>query len=131
MSYKDKEKQRAFQNAWIKKRRNDWIMSQGGVCVQCGGTDRLEVDHVDPALKSINPRSLWGMSLTNPRRIAELALCQVLCNSCHSAKTRAFNTKPQQPHGTHNRYDKGCRCDECRSFKTQLRRVQRARKVAA
>jgi len=25
-----------------------------------------------------------------------------------------MNTRPLAPHGTHNRYSKGCRCDECR-----------------
>jgi hypothetical protein len=24
----------------------------GGACVECGATDRLEIDHVDPATKS-------------------------------------------------------------------------------
>jgi 5-methylcytosine-specific restriction endonuclease McrA len=78
---------RKYQAKWITKRRQDWI-AQNGPCAVCGSDDRLEVDHVHPEEKEIQVRALWSMSPQNPRRIAELAKCQVLCYVCHKEKTR-------------------------------------------
>src|SRR6476620_8738222 len=77
---------RKFQRAWVRRRRAAWIAANGP-CAQCGSTDRLEVDHRNPAEKEIPTRALWGMSPRNPKRIAELAKCQVLCHDCHKQKT--------------------------------------------
>lgn len=59
-------------------------------CVECGGTDDLELDHIDPAEKSFNPEKLWRMAKDNPKRVAELKKCQVLCEGCHREKTSAY-----------------------------------------
>jgi hypothetical protein len=59
-----------------------------GPCCKCGSWERLEVDHRNPEEKHLNPRALWSLSPQNPRRIAELAKCQVLCHECHKEKTR-------------------------------------------
>lgn len=78
---------RTYQKTWISQRRREWLEANGPCC-KCGSSDRLEVDHIDPSQKQINPRALWSLSPQNPRRIAELAKCQVLCHECHKEKTR-------------------------------------------
>lgn len=86
---------RTYQRSWVAKRRQNWI-AQNGPCVVCGSDDRLEVDHVNPEEKQIDPRNLWSMSPRNLRRIAELAKCQVLCYGCHKEKTRPFLAEKAQ-----------------------------------
>lgn len=103
---------RDYQLRWIENRRLSWIESQGGVCARCGSDDRLEVDHIDRSLKTMEPTSIW--SRREEIRERELANCQVLCYSCHLTKT---NEEKAPPHGTHGRYTSPnykCRCDECK-----------------
>ena len=85
MAYSGEEK-RAYQRQWIAKRRTAWIIEHGP-CVVCGSWLDLEVDHEDPTQKLLNPATLWGMSPKNPKRIAELAKCRVLCSLCHKLKS--------------------------------------------
>ena len=112
MGYKDKDKQRAYQLAYVTKRRDEWIAEQGGVCATCGSDESLEVDHIDPALKTMYPRAIW--SRTEAVRIKELANCQVLCSDCHKAKTK-LDKFVQHEHGTKGRYVYGCRCRLCKT----------------
>lgn len=95
MAYKDPEVQRAYQREWMKRRRDEWI-AQNGPCAQCGSQDRLQVDHLDPALKLSHRVWSWAKE----KREAELAKCQVLCCSCHHAKTVQQN--PGYRAGTKN-----------------------------
>lgn len=78
----NREERRAYNRAWMGRRRSEWIAANGP-CKHCGGTDRLEVDHIDPHQK-ISHR-VWSWTLE--KRAAELAKCQVLCRSCHQAKS--------------------------------------------
>lgn len=118
----DPEYQRQYQRQWVAKRRQDWI-DEHGPCAKCGSNDRLEVDHVDFSQKSMNVSAVWGMSPKNPKRIAELAKCQVLCHPCHLEKTYVMDFPPV-PHGVNSRYTKHkCRCPEC----TDAHRVHNAR----
>jgi hypothetical protein len=94
MGYKDKDKQREYARIWMAKRRQDWIDSQGGKCVQCGSVDRLEVDHIDPSLKVWTPSNIWSRKQEDRDR--ELAKCQILCDKCHSIKNS------EQWHDTNN-----------------------------
>ena len=104
---------RDYQNKWLQDRRSTWIESQGGVCVKCGSTNDLEVDHIDPSLKTMNPRSIW--SRTSDIRTKELNNCQVLCSLCHKDKTKVEQSTPII-HGSYNRgYKKGCNCTDCRN----------------
>lgn len=116
MGYKDKDKQREFQRLSQAKRRSDWIESQGGKCVTCGSTERLEVDHIDRDTKTMQPASIW--SRRPEIRAEELAKCQVLCYVCHKEKT---SKEAITPHGTIGRYSRGCRCELC----TQCNRDRR------
>lgn len=123
MPYRDPDMQRRYQREWMARRRAEWF--DGKVCVDCGGTERLEVDHVDrrlksPKLKKTNT-SIWSWS--QERRDVELAKCVVRCRDCHQRKTIAVDI-PQYtndpPHGTRGRYESRryrCRCDACKAAK--------------
>jgi 5-methylcytosine-specific restriction endonuclease McrA len=125
MGYKDPEVQREYQRKWIRARREKWLL-ENGPCVDCDSWDKLEVDHVNPAEKLMNPAILWGMSPTNPKRIAELAKCQVRCFVCHKAKT-FLQTYGEPEHGTTRMYNRGeCRCALCRAANAEERRLYRA-----
>ena len=66
----------------------------GGSCAQCDmtnlehntiyGTD-LELDHIDPATKSFNPKSRWAYRWD--AILPEVTKCQPLCKVCHANKT--------------------------------------------
>jgi len=132
MSYADREKQQAAQLRFLRSRREEWLRVHGP-CAHCGSTERLEVDHLDPAAK-ISHR-VWSWSAE--RRERELAGCQVLCRACHVAKHRAEMRKPLV-HGTTNGYSHhACRCDLCReanagrAAEQKRRRQERAEQLAA
>src|SRR3954462_3884131 len=124
MSYAGEQK-RQYQLKWIKDRRQSWI-DANGPCNICGSYESLEVDHIDSSTKLLNPSRLWSLNPKNPRRIAELAKCQVLCQVCHSNKS--ISEMIQLTHGTEGAtlYRNGCRCTECKT--AQVIRVNKWRK---
>lgn len=106
------EAQREYQRRWVTQRRADWI-AENGPCVDCGGTDALEVDHVDPATKAMEPSAVW--SRRREVRERELAKCVVRCERCHLIRTSAQRAATPIPHGTDAGYTKRkCRCGDCR-----------------
>lgn len=84
MPFADPEERRRYQREYVAKRRNEWI-EENGPCAMCGSSYRLEVDHVDPTTKTMNPASIW--TRRKEVREAELAKCQVLCYDCHNKKS--------------------------------------------
>ena len=124
MTYKDPIKQQDYQKHWMRNRRLIWIIANGP-CKVCQSTENLEVDHIDPSLKTMQPRQLWSMSDKNEKKIKELENCQVLCKGCHKKKTTQDRLKP---HGTMGRYGNGCRCDDCRCARKLQARLERAKK---
>ena len=81
MGYKDPGRRRTYAAAWTARRRADWFA--GKTCAQCGSSENLQLDHIDPATK-VSHR-IW--SWAEPRRVAELAKCQPLCATCHTHKS--------------------------------------------
>jgi 5-methylcytosine-specific restriction endonuclease McrA len=109
------EQNREYQRVWKAAIRDDWI-NEHGPCAWCGSWENLEVDHEDPSKKLYGVECLWGLALDNPKRITELAKCQVLCHECHRIKTR--DDRPEVLHGTLTRYKSKyyrCRCNECKA----------------
>lgn len=97
MSYKDKEKQKAYQAVWVRKKRTRtrqvWL-KENGPCKAiepdgsvCGSWENLQVDHID-RLTKISHR-IWTWSAEH--RIEELEKCQVLCEYHHIEKCIAEN----------------------------------------
>jgi hypothetical protein len=82
MPYKDKEAQREYQRAWMRKRREEFFNNK--VCVNCESSENLELDHIDPDIKI--DHKIWSWS--KARREEELTKCQVLCYICHLDKSR-------------------------------------------
>lgn len=123
MPYKDRDKQRAYQRDWIRRRRADWL-DANGPCAKCGSTEDLIVASLKPS-KPI-PHRVWTYSAQ--RRDDVLSGCVVLCRSCFRA-----NRWPAPPHGTLARYDSrvhACRCDECRAARKRSEQARRKRRKA-
>lgn len=121
MGYRDPERQRQYQRERAARFRSEYLF--GKYCVKCGSTERLEIDHINPATKIDN--AIWSWSKV--RREAELAKCQVLCHDCHLLKTKSELSR-DTPHGV-NRYKSRrhrCRCDICR----EAHRIQAAQRRA-
>lgn len=87
----------------------------GGWCVKCGATSDLQFDHVDPATKSFTisralTRKPWQAV------VQELAKCQLLCATCHKAKSDREETGLRE-HGTWAAIRRGkCKCPTCKDF---------------
>lgn len=111
MPIADPDERRKYHREWMRKRRASWFAGQS--CAKCGLTDRLQLDHVNPAEKTSH--RIWSWS--EPKRAAELMKCQVLCYACHRIKTDATDRASKAEHGTRAKYksDSACRCDACRA----------------
>ena len=95
MAYKDRRRKNKYQRSWKAQRRRAWIAAQGGFCKWCGSTEDLQVDHIDPDLKTCNPTDVWCLS--QEKRERELANCQVLCQECNLAKRDADAAREAVP----------------------------------
>lgn len=87
---RDRKAYNAYLNEYMQKRyykRKAWAQELlGGKCVECGATDNLEFDHIDPETKSFTiGRKL--VSVAQATLEAEIAKCQLLCYNCHKVKT--------------------------------------------
>lgn len=90
------------------ERRKSWAIGLlGGKCVDCGSTDNLEFDHINPEEKlfAITSRITWGDDIIIP----ELMKCQLKCKAHHKAKHSVVGT-----HGTVSTY-RYCKCELCMS----------------
>lgn len=107
MPYADKDKQRAWQREWIKKRRLEFFADKK--CAVCGSTDSLDLDHIDPRQKASH--RIWSWS--RERREEEIKKCQILCERHHQEKTNRDNGFGVV-HGTQHGYSYyRCRCRPC------------------
>lgn len=97
-------------------RRNTAIQKLGGVCVKCGTSDKLELDHINPKDKSFSISKLWSCSERKFNK--EVDKCQLLCETCHREKTLVDNgqVSAKITHGTLSSY-KYCRCELCKQAK--------------
>lgn len=109
----------------MEQRRSEWIAAHGP-CALCGSSVDLQVDHVDPAGKAVSATEVWSLAADNPRRVDELAKCQVLCATCHLAKTAAYR-RSQMVHGKVMYRIEGCRCEVCRAAESAYRKGLRLR----
>jgi hypothetical protein len=126
MPIKDREARRIYAREWMAKRRSEWF--SGRCCVDCGATENLQLDHVNPSTKTHH--AIWSWSAA--RREAELQKCVPRCGDCHERKTASENsvrfTKPLV-HGTLAGYEKkGCRCDLCRKACRKAYELRRIKK---
>jgi 5-methylcytosine-specific restriction endonuclease McrA len=116
---------REYQAKRYHTRRAFFIAEMGGKCAQCGRTEDLEFDHINPEEKSFNVGDrLSNRSEENIR--AELEKCQLLCKTCHkdkSVKSRSYD------HGEGLTGKRNCRCKLCGPLKNAyMLKFKRARK---
>lgn len=111
----------AYMAAYMRRRYHQQrlaaISSLGGRCVRCGTTEKLEIDHIDRTSKTIDLGKKW--SVNSDTFNSELAKCQLLCNSCHKAKSAQ---ECSVPHGGGASGKKNCPCEPCRSRKREYMR---------
>jgi hypothetical protein len=84
------DQKREYDRRRIAEARAAWFA--GKACAICGSTIRLELDHVDPAVK-VSHR-VWSWS--PERRTAELAKCRALCHDCHRRKSAGEAAKGER-----------------------------------
>lgn len=118
------EKKREYQRRYMQARREKAIAYLGGKCVTCECESDLEFDHV---LREDKTRTISSLLSGRWERLrAELDVCQLLCESCHSVKTVGEQTRPLE-HGSYYRgYRKGCGCSKCRGACALRARVTRS-----
>ena len=109
-------KQTEARKRYTEKRISKAFIYLGGKCVECGTTDRLEFDHIDPSTKEENITTAimvkcWAWN----KLVVELDKCQLLCHDHHWQKTLALEQFGKiAEHGTYWRYRKWkCRCTPC------------------
>ena len=116
------QKAREYNLARVTERRNLWLARLGGKCAKCGSTEQLEFDHIDPSTKEYHPTNLW--TRREETVVAELAKCQLLCNSCHIEKS-ADEKRKIRPHGLLKYKKEKCRCSVCCSAKSAENKLRR------
>jgi 5-methylcytosine-specific restriction endonuclease McrA len=103
----------------------------GGCCVQCGSTESLEFDHVDPASKLKEVSSAAMLDGPLERLFAEVDKCQLLCKPCHIVKTNRDGDRGNawEEHGTLSayRYCKPPKCEPCKKVKREYMQQYKAR----
>ena len=85
----------------------------GDCCSRCKVTVDLEIDHIDPSLKSFTLSDKWTASWNE--LVPELDKCQLLCKKCHLEKTSTT-------HGKRRMYMRGCRCTDCKKAQSNYMR---------
>ena len=74
-----------MKNRW-KLRRERYISQLGGKCTDCGSSENLEFEHIDPFTKNFAISS--ASSFSEKRVQEELKLCILRCTTCHKSKSR-------------------------------------------
>lgn len=119
---------RPYMKARYKKRRAEKLKKLGGKCAKCGSRKKLEIDHINPKLKTIDVSSkTWS----NDDYWKEIEKCQLLCRDCHIEKSildRGFKIAKGN-HGTISTI-RWCRpaCQLCKDAKREYNRLRRLKK---
>ena len=118
------EYMRAYMANRYIKRRKQIIEKLGGVCVECGTTENLEIDHIERSMKSFGiGKAIAGWSWK--RLNQELDKCQLLCKTHHQDKTVSESSVE---HGGGLSGKKSCYCSLCGPLKVKYQNKQRQRK---
>lgn len=128
------EYNREYLNARYAEQKRIMLDYLGGVCVVCGTTDDLEMDHRDWAKKTRNVGRLWPWKRYG-EMYAELDKCQLLCSDHHLQKTKADFMEQHAlkgyVHGTIYAWMKRrCDCAECYAAKRQWHAIRNAKRRA-
>lgn len=120
------EEYKAFMKAYMLTRyhtiRQQMVDYLGGKCAHCGSVEDLEIDHKDPALKTMQVERMCYVSKAN--RQDELDRCQLLCEQCHTQKTLVDLGRVPAVCGTLSGY-RYCRCAACRQANSTYHKDRR------
>lgn len=111
------------------QRRGKAIVQLGGVCIDCGTTEELELDHAIAADKSFPIGTMW--SISEVRFQAELAKCVLRCHPHHVEKSLREGDIPSVEHGGGVSGRKNCPCELCRAKKAEYNREYKRKRAAA
>lgn len=106
------EYMREYMARRYRARREAALVQLGGTCALCGATENLEFDHVDRTTKRGEISRLFSRG--EARYKQELEKCQLLCSSCHRAKSAA---EIAVDHGGGLTGKRNCRCPLCGPLK--------------
>ena len=116
----------SYMNERYRQRRAHAVAALGGQCAFCGSAENLELDHINPATKSLDLGHMWSVSIA--RYHAELVKCQALCRDCHKQKSASERSVE---HGGGVSGKKNCKCRPCRARKSEYNRRYKAAKASA
>lgn len=87
MGYKDyNPKMNEYMKTRYHLKRLEALNYLGGLCVECGSTDDLIFDHIDPETKEYAIAKIMCHRWEKVQK--ELDKCQLLCAVCNKTKTR-------------------------------------------
>lgn len=123
-------KHNAQRTIWMKKRYHHKMANfrayLGNKCAQCQKSDELEFDHIDPATKLFTIGQRWDYAWGKMK--TELDKCQLLCKTCHRAKSIAMS---RVNHGYPRLANRLCTCPDCKARANSYRREHRTRRKIA
>lgn len=93
----------------------------GGRCVECGATENLQFDHIDPKTKCFNISGSLNSSWATI--VKELDKCQLLCDLHHKDKSAAERSVE---HGGGVSGKRNCPCEPCKAQKADYMRYYKA-----
>lgn len=119
-SSKEKEAENERHKKLYKCRREEAIEALGGKCSQCGSSNKLEFDHIDPIIKTyhIHAVIMYSQELWEK----ELKKCQLLCISCHAKKSNIKAVCKRGHELTINNLNSKKRCMPCARIRSQEHR---------
>lgn len=122
----DSEARKKYHRERYHRLRAEAVIKLGGKCNECGSTEDLEFDHIDPESKEFDVSKLITYSLYITE---ELAKCQLLCSDCH--KEKSFAERGQRlargTHGTLSSY-RYCHCVLCKEAKRKYNKEYKMRR---
>ena len=74
--------------SWARDKRDELYLLMGGACQHCGETEDLQFDHITPT-GWVPSMYSWSSRIVEYRRAHAAGNLQLLCDSCHSTKTRS------------------------------------------
>lgn len=113
---------KTYQKNLYRKKKEEYVLLLGGMCVKCKSTKELEFDHIDRKNKNF----AISRKMKESGILQELDKCQLLCKQCHREKT---TSERSVPHGGGITGKKNCFCNLCAPLKrVYFRKLMRKRR---
>lgn len=107
------------------RRKRELTQFLGGKCYSCDATEELQFDHVRRELKRFTISQLLN-SIPMWRAYQEIMACQLLCGTCHRAKS---GTEGSVGHGGGLTGTRNCYCDLCGPLKRKYNQNLKVRRA--